>query len=317
MRKGLAVILAITAAWSPALAQSEPGEGRGIASEAPGDRAIPQGRMMERRGPIGDAPRAEPAARSWPGQRDWSSPRVVQVPAQTPQAVPPQPQGDGRGPWRGGAGTPPRAADIPTMTQGVFGRRDDAHRGDWERRRDDAARQEHWRQQREIEARRRSGDPRWGDGRYNDPRQNGQWNNGQWNNGRWNNGQWNNGRWNRQPNYDPRGYGYGYGRGGYWSRDWRRDSRYDWQRYRYSNRSLFQLGRYYPPYGYDNGYSRVWVGLTLGRGYYEPNYWLNDPWQYRLPYTASHYRWVRYYDDVLLIDLRTGRVVDVIHDFFW
>ena len=28
-------------------------------------------------------------------------------------------------------------------------------------------------------------------------------------------------------------------------------------------------------------------------------------------------RWVRYYDDVLLVDVRDGRVVDVIHDFFW
>jgi hypothetical protein len=26
---------------------------------------------------------------------------------------------------------------------------------------------------------------------------------------------------------------------------------------------------------------------------------------------------VRYYDDVLLIDVRNGYVVDVIHDFFW
>jgi hypothetical protein len=28
-------------------------------------------------------------------------------------------------------------------------------------------------------------------------------------------------------------------------------------------------------------------------------------------------RWVRYYDDVLLVDVYTGEVVDVIHDFFW
>ncbi len=28
-------------------------------------------------------------------------------------------------------------------------------------------------------------------------------------------------------------------------------------------------------------------------------------------------RWVRYYDDVLLVDTYTGEVIDVIHDFFW
>jgi Ni/Co efflux regulator RcnB len=44
---------------------------------------------------------------------------------------------------------------------------------------------------------------------------------------------------------------------------------------------------------------------------------LNDPWQYRLPPVHGPYRWVRYYDDVLLIDVRNGYVVDVINDFFW
>ena len=29
------------------------------------------------------------------------------------------------------------------------------------------------------------------------------------------------------------------------------------------------------------------------------------------------YRWVRYYDDVLLVDIYSGEVVDVIYDFFW
>lgn len=28
-------------------------------------------------------------------------------------------------------------------------------------------------------------------------------------------------------------------------------------------------------------------------------------------------RWIRYYDDVLLIDTRDGYVVDVIYDFFY
>ncbi len=36
-----------------------------------------------------------------------------------------------------------------------------------------------------------------------------------------------------------------------------------------------------------------------------------------LPPAYGSYRWVRYYDDVILVDLRSGYVVDVIHDFFW
>jgi len=47
------------------------------------------------------------------------------------------------------------------------------------------------------------------------------------------------------------------------------------------------------------------------------SYWLDDPWSYRLPPAYGPYRWVRYYDDVILVDVRTGYVVDVIHDFFW
>ncbi|WP_409574764.1 RcnB family protein [Sphingopyxis sp. PET50] len=29
------------------------------------------------------------------------------------------------------------------------------------------------------------------------------------------------------------------------------------------------------------------------------------------------YRWVRYYNDALLVDTYSGEVVDVIYDFFW
>ena len=101
-----------------------------------------------------------------------------------------------------------------------------------------------------------------------------------------------------------------------WNRGWRNDNRYDWQRYRYSNRDIFRPGRYYAPYrGYN--YSRFSIGLTLGSAFYSDRYWINDPWQYRLPPAYAGTRWVRYYDDVLLVDMYTGEVVDVIYDFFW
>ena len=101
-----------------------------------------------------------------------------------------------------------------------------------------------------------------------------------------------------------------------WSNNWRNDSRYDWRghRQRYSN--YYRPGRYYSPYRGHN-YSRISIGFSLGSGYYGSRYWINDPWQYRLPAAYGSYRWVRYYDDVLLVDLRNGRVVDVIRDFFW
>ncbi len=101
-----------------------------------------------------------------------------------------------------------------------------------------------------------------------------------------------------------------------WSNGWRNDRRYDWRSYRNYNRSYYSPGRYYSPYRGRN-YSRISIGFSLGSGYYGSRYWINDPWSYRLPSHYGSYRWVRYYDDVLLVDLRTGRVVDVIYDFFW
>jgi len=102
-----------------------------------------------------------------------------------------------------------------------------------------------------------------------------------------------------------------------WDRnDWRRDRRYDWYGYRNQHRSLFSIGRYYSPYR-NYSYRRLSIGLFLDNGFYGNRYWINDPWQYRLPAVYGPYRWVRYYDDVLLVDIYTGEVVDVIHDFFW
>ena len=47
------------------------------------------------------------------------------------------------------------------------------------------------------------------------------------------------------------------------------------------------------------------------------SYWINDPYAYRLPDTDGAFRWVRYYNDALLVDVYSGEVVDVIHDIFW
>jgi len=96
---------------------------------------------------------------------------------------------------------------------------------------------------------------------------------------------------------------------------WRRDHRYDWRSHRHYNRSLFRLGFYFDPFGW--GYNRWNVGWRLWPAYYDRYYWLDDPWMYRLPYAPWPYKWVRYYDDAILVNVYTGQVVDVIYDFFW
>ena len=104
--------------------------------------------------------------------------------------------------------------------------------------------------------------------------------------------------------------------GNLWSSsNWRNDRRYDWRHYRDQHRSTFRIGLYFDPFGYS--YNRFGIGSYMYPGYYQSNYWINDPWQYRLPQAYGPYRWVRYHNDALMIDTWTGEVVDVIYGFFW
>ena len=101
----------------------------------------------------------------------------------------------------------------------------------------------------------------------------------------------------------------------HWRGDWRSDRRYDWRRHRDRNRSKFRLGFYFDPFGWS--YRRYNVGWRLWPSYYGNSYWLHDPWMYRLPPAYGPYRWIRYHDDALLVNIYTGEVVDVIYSFFW
>ncbi len=100
-----------------------------------------------------------------------------------------------------------------------------------------------------------------------------------------------------------------------WSSDWRRNSRYNWYDYRNRYRSQFRLGFYNDPFGW--GYQPYSIGWRMWPSYYRSSYWLNDPWHYRLPYAPAGTRWIRYYDDAILVDTWDGQVVDVIYNFFW
>jgi hypothetical protein len=101
-----------------------------------------------------------------------------------------------------------------------------------------------------------------------------------------------------------------------WNAGWRNDRRYDWYSHRSRYRDYYRPGRYYAPYR-DYGYRRYSVGLFLGSGFYGSRYWITNPGDYRLPAAYSSYRWVRYYNDVLLVDIYDGQVIDVIYNFFY
>lgn len=120
--------------------------------------------------------------------------------------------------------------------------------------------------------------------------------------------------WNRGNRFDDRNRWSDVRR---WDRDWRRDNRYDWMRHRDRYRHVYRLPSYRTPYGWNHGYRSFSVGIYLNSLLFADRYWIDDPWSYRLPPAYGPLRWIRYYDDALLVDIRDGYVVDVIYNFFW
>ena len=56
-----------------------------------------------------------------------------------------------------------------------------------------------------------------------------------------------------------------------------------------------------------------WVVSTIGKNISE-TFLTKD---HHSLVTHGPYRWVRYYNDALLVDIRSGQVVDVEYDIFW
>jgi Ni/Co efflux regulator RcnB len=97
-------------------------------------------------------------------------------------------------------------------------------------------------------------------------------------------------------------------------RDARREYRDDWRDYRRRNPSIYRAGRYMGPSGYR--YRPVNVGYRFQPVYYGQRYWV-DANRYHLPRPAANHRWVRYGNDVVLVDYRSGRVAQIYNGFFF
>jgi hypothetical protein len=258
-----------------------------------GDNGAPRGNWG------GPPPSAQPQRADrgvGPGSGMWRGP---------PPSAQPQPQRadrgvwPGSGMWRGDRGRPDgyRADMRPTPPQANLAIQD---RDQWRRDHRDA----------------RGDDRRW------DDRDRGQWTGGDnrrdYDGRRWDNDgrRWSGG--DRRVDADRRWGGTDRRWAGgdrHWDPGrWRNDYRYDWRRWRSGHRDLFR-SRYYAPRGYH--YRSVYVGFYLEPFFYGSSYWLADPYMYRLPPVDWPLRWVRYYDDALLVDVTTGEVLDVIPNFFW
>lgn len=200
-----------------------------------------------------------------------------------------------RGNWRQPQQAQP-AAPVVQQPPAQPRQWDRGNRGQWNGQ-DRQQQQQRWRGDR---------DDRNRGGQWNDQRQQQQrWRGDRYDGNR--GGQWNGGnRWNNNDRYN----------GGRWNNGWRNNNSYDWRGYRNSNRSHYRLPRYYAPSGWGS-YRRFGIGFTLNSILFGQQYWINDPYSYRLPDVYGPYRWVRYYNDALLVDIYTGEVVDTVYDIFW
>lgn len=74
---------------------------------------------------------------------------------------------------------------------------------------------------------------------------------------------------------------------------------------------------YVAPYRNWN-YRPVTSGYRLRPAFYGSRYYITDYGSYHLPAPQHRWtRWIRYGDDLLLVNVRTGRVLDVVHYRYW
>lgn len=98
-------------------------------------------------------------------------------------------------------------------------------------------------------------------------------------------------------------------------REARQEHREDWRDYRRNNRNAFHRPAYVGPRGWR--YRPVAIGSRLQPNFYSSRYVIADPYRYRLPAARGSLRWVRYGNDVVLVNIRTGRVQSAYNNFFW
>ena len=84
------------------------------------------------------------------------------------------------------------------------------------------------------------------------------------------------------------------------------------------HRGVYHARLHGPVFMYPHGWHyRLWrVGAILPRIFIAPDYFYDDYGPLGLQPPPPGYRWVRYGPDLLLVNLRTGAVEDVVQDVF-
>ena len=92
-----------------------------------------------------------------------------------------------------------------------------------------------------------------------------------------------------------------------------REDKRDWRAYKAANRNVFRGPRFSAPFRY----RAFGANAVVPRSYWSSRYYVANPGRYRLPAAGANRVWVRHYNDVLLINTRTGRVVTAYRGFYW
>lgn len=100
-------------------------------------------------------------------------------------------------------------------------------------------------------------------------------------------------------------------------RDARQELREDRRDYRQDRRFAWRYGRPAPRFSAPFRYQRFGIGSSIGARYWGPSYRVSNVASYRLPQPRRHQAYVRHYDDLLLVNTRTGRVIRVYNRFYW
>ena len=95
-------------------------------------------------------------------------------------------------------------------------------------------------------------------------------------------------------------------------REARQEYKEDWREYRQKNRRAFQGTRFNAPFRYRTFNN----GVSIGASYYAPRYRVSNYQNYRLPNPGRYQTYVRHYNDVLLVNTRTGRVIRAYRGFY-
>lgn len=100
-------------------------------------------------------------------------------------------------------------------------------------------------------------------------------------------------------------------------RDARQEYREDRRDYRQDRRFNQRYGRAAPRFSAPFRYQRFGIGTAISPRYWGNSYRVSNHSAYRLPYPGRYQQYVRHYDDLLLVNTRTGRVVRVYNRFYW